>query len=64
MLSFKHFFKEHVRKTIPSLIDKKSDLDSFQARLKGASFDLDYSLDVVSKMSHADQNLEVSSGYF
>ena len=54
-----YILKEHVRKSIPNLIEKKADLDNVGAQIKGTSFDLVYSIDAVSKMANAEQTLEV-----
>ena len=51
--------QEHVRKSVPMVIDKNNELEEFKNRLKGSSFDLDYSLDAIVKMSRADTNFEV-----
>ena len=51
--------KEHVRKTVPSLVQRTNDLVNFRNKLQGSSFDLDYSLDAIVKMSRADTTLEV-----
>ena len=53
--------QEHVRKSVPAMIEKNADLEGFQSRLKGSSFDLDYSLDAIVKMSRADTNFEVGN---
>jgi hypothetical protein len=41
------------------LIDKKADVENFQAKIKGATFDLDYSIDAVAKMANTDKTFEV-----
>ena len=51
--------QEHVRKSVPQIIEKTNELDSFKAKVQGSSFDLDYSLDAIIKMSRADTTFEV-----
>ncbi len=51
--------QEHVRKSVPAMIDKNTELVGFKNKLKGSSFDLDYSLDAIVKMSRADTTFEV-----
>lgn len=50
--------QEHVRKSMPNLIEKNNELTSFRSKLQGSSFDLDYSLDAIVKMSRAVTTLE------
>jgi hypothetical protein len=44
---------------VPQIIEKTNELDSFKAKVQGSSFDLDYSLDAIIKMSRADTTFEV-----
>jgi len=50
--------QEHVRKSVSTVIEKSNELNTFCTKLKGSSFDLDYSLDAIVKMSRADTTLE------
>ncbi|CAF0857930.1 unnamed protein product [Brachionus calyciflorus] len=50
--------QEHVRKTVPSLSKKKTEIDSFTQTVKGSSFDLEYSIEAVNKLKDADPVLE------
>jgi hypothetical protein len=52
--------QEHVRKSIPTLIEKKNETETFQNNIKGARFDLDYSIEAVVKMSNADKTFDVN----
>lgn len=45
---------------MPNVIEKTKELETFKAKLKGSSFDLDYSLDAIVKMSRADATFEVN----
>lgn len=45
---------------MPNIIEKNKELETFKAKLKGSSFDLDYSLDAIVKMSRADTTFEVN----
>ena len=48
-----------MRKNIPIIIDKKAEIDSFESSIKGSKFDLEYSIDAVSKLKEADPAFEV-----
>lgn len=48
-----------MRKTIPTLIEKKTEIDSFGVGVKGSTFDLDYSIEAVKKLTDADPALQV-----
>jgi hypothetical protein len=40
-------------------MEKQKEIDSFQAKIKGANFDLGYSMDAVSKLASTDATFEV-----
>lgn len=43
---------------MPSMIEKKIEIENFQETLKGTRFDLDYSIDAVVKLSKSDQTFD------
>lgn len=57
------FFRiqEHVRKSIPVMIEKVAEVDQFTQKIKGHSFDLDYSHDAISRMARSDATLDSTS---
>lgn len=56
--------KEHIRKSIPNMIEKRKEMDDFQATLKGTRFDLDYSIEAVVKLARSDATFDVSKNMF
>ena len=50
--------QEHVRKNMPTLIDRNLELAKYQEDIKGNIFDLEYSIEAVNKISNANQSLD------
>ncbi|XP_048584233.1 BLOC-1-related complex subunit 8 homolog isoform X2 [Nematostella vectensis] len=44
--------QEHVRRSLPQLVDKKMELRSCQNQINGVCYDLDYSIKTVQSMQH------------
>ncbi len=52
--------KEHVQKTLPTMIQKRNELENLQERLNGLVFDIEYSGDAVKNLGTSDEHLNVS----
>lgn len=52
------FFRiqEHVRKTMPPLVDKKREVLSLQKSIQGSSFDTEYAINALKDMSASEQH--------
>ncbi|XP_022780074.1 BLOC-1-related complex subunit 8 homolog isoform X3 [Stylophora pistillata] len=44
--------QEHVRRSLPQLVDKKIEMQSLQKKVQGISYDVDYSLKTVQSMQN------------
>ena len=44
---------------MPSMIDKRIEMEKFQETLKGTKFDLDYSIEAVVKLARSDTTFDV-----
>ena len=43
--------QEHVKRSVPTLVEKKVELQNLQTNIQGASYDLDYSLKTVQSIN-------------
>ncbi|CAB3992451.1 BLOC-1-related complex subunit 8 homolog isoform X2 [Paramuricea clavata] len=43
--------QEHVKRSVPTLVEKKVELQNLQSNIQGASYDLDYSLKTVKSIN-------------
>ncbi|RNA12687.1 MEF2BNB isoform X1 [Brachionus plicatilis] len=50
--------QEHVRKTVPVIMDRTGEMENYMNKIKGSKFDLEYSIEAVQKVSDSEQIVE------
>ena len=48
-----------MRKTLPTLIQKRTDLENLHERMNGLIFDVEYSVDAVKTLGNSDEHFNV-----
>ncbi|CAF1096414.1 unnamed protein product [Adineta steineri] len=48
--------QEHVRRTLPTMIQKRIELENLHDRMNGLIFDVEYSVDAVKSLGNSDEH--------
>ncbi|CAF0880678.1 unnamed protein product [Rotaria sp. Silwood1] len=55
--------QEHVRKSLPTMIQKRIELENLHDRMNGLIFDVEYSVDAVKSLQTSDEHLNNIATY-
>lgn len=55
--------QEHIRKTLPTLTQKREELEHLHERVNGLIFDVEYSVDAVKSLGRCDEHLNNITTY-
>ncbi|CAF1507641.1 unnamed protein product [Adineta steineri] len=55
--------QEHVRRTLPTMIQKRIELENLHDRMNGLIFDVEYSVDAVKSLGNSDEHFNNIATY-